>query len=272
MVPELRPRGIGEVLDAAVAVYRARFTKLLRVAVAVVVPVNVLTWLILLSARPDSFAIGYTGTATPQFDTAGVQLAATVLVLFVGVLSNALVVAVSTRIVADAYVGRGASTGEALGLARRRFLAIAGVTLFVIVCEVVGLFACFVGSFLPFVFFAVAIPVLILEAASISNAISRSVALTRRHFFHVFGLHVTAQVLASVVAGVFSAAAAGVLHFGGGTVAQVTAQTVATIIASSLTTPFLATAIVVLYFDLRIRDEAFDVQLLLQRSDPHLAA
>ena len=28
MVPDLRPRGIGEILDSAVALYRARFTKL----------------------------------------------------------------------------------------------------------------------------------------------------------------------------------------------------------------------------------------------------
>jgi len=39
-----------------------------------------------------------------------------------------------------------------------------------------------------------------------------------------------------------------------------------------LTTPFVATAIVVLYFDLRIRDEAFDVQLLMQRNDARIAA
>ena len=32
MVSELRPRGIGEILDSAVVLYRARFTKLARVA------------------------------------------------------------------------------------------------------------------------------------------------------------------------------------------------------------------------------------------------
>ena len=34
----------------------------------------------------------------------------------------------------------------------------------------------------------------------------------------------------------------------------------------------VATAVVVLYFDLRIRDEAFDVQLLMQRNDARIAA
>ena len=39
MVPELRPRGIGEILDAAVALYRARFGQLIRYSAIVVVPV-----------------------------------------------------------------------------------------------------------------------------------------------------------------------------------------------------------------------------------------
>ena len=41
------------------------------------------------------------------------------------------------------------------------------------------------------------------------------------------------------------------------------AQGVANTIASLLTTPFVAAAIVALYFDLRIRDEAFDVQMAI---------
>ncbi len=42
--------------------------------------------------------------------------------------------------------------------------------------------------------------------------------------------------------------------------------------AGILTTPFVATAIVVLYFDLRTRDEGYDVQLLMQRNDARVPA
>jgi hypothetical protein len=41
------------------------------------------------------------------------------------------------------------------------------------------------------------------------------------------------------------------------------AQGIANSLASLLTAPFVAAAIVALYFDLRIRDEAFDVQMAL---------
>src|SRR5665213_2901056 len=103
MVSELRPRGIGEILDSAVALYRARFTRLVVVAAAVVVPVQALSAIVLLSAQPDHYSLSVTGAVTPQFDTSsfGVQLAAFVVVALVGVLSTALVVATCTRVLAD---------------------------------------------------------------------------------------------------------------------------------------------------------------------------
>ena len=49
-------------------------------------------------------------------------------------------------------------------------------------------------------------------------------------------------------------------------------QGIANTVVAVLTTPFLAAAIVACYFDLRIRNEAFDVQLLMQRNDARHAA
>src|SRR5512132_3055533 len=95
MVPELRPRGIGEMLDAAVTIYRARFGALMRVALAVIIPVQVLTTLVYLSALPDRFRINPGGTVTPQYDSrsAAAQLGAVVLVGLVTVVSTAFVTA-----------------------------------------------------------------------------------------------------------------------------------------------------------------------------------
>ena len=59
---------------------------------------------------------------------------------------------------------------------------------------------------------------------------------------------------------------------GGNTAAGVISQGVATTVVAVFTTPFIAAAIVACYFDLRIREEAFDVQLLMQRNDARHAA
>ena len=273
MVSELRPRGIGEILDSAVVLYRARFTKLARVAAFIVVPVQVLSALVLLSAQPDHYTIGFTGTVSPQYDASSfaVRFAAVIVIALVTVLSTALIVAVCTRIVADAYIDRTADARAAVRAVRPRAFAVIGTSLLVLVSEALGLAFCFVGVVVPFTIFAVAIPVLILEGVGVSAAIGRSVTLTRGHVLHVLGLVLTAQLLASILNIAFAEGVSLVLRAGGGTVAVVIGQSIASAIASVLTTPFIATATVVLYFDLRIRDEAYDVQLLIQRNDARIA-
>ena len=58
---------------------------------------------------------------------------------------------------------------------------------------------------------------------------------------------------------------------GSSTTATVIAQGIANTVAAAITTPFVATATVALYFDMRIRNEAFDLQLTMQRRDARYA-
>ena len=273
MVSELRPRGIGEILDSAVALYRARFTKLVVVAATVVVPVQILSAIVLLSAQPDHFSLNVTGTVSPQYDSSSVatQLGATVTVALVSVLSTAIIIAVSTRLVADAYIDRHSVTREAVRAVRPRVFAVIGLGLIVLICEAIGLAFCLVGVLVPLTLFAVALPVLILEGIGVGAAIGRSVTLTKAHAGHVLGVVLTAQLLALTLNLALAQAVSLVLRAGGSTAAIVIGQSLAATIAGLLTTPFVATVTVALYFDLRIRDEALDVQLLMQRDDARLA-
>jgi hypothetical protein len=94
---------------------------------------------------------------------------------------------------------------------------------------------------------------------------SRSIELTRTHFWHVLGVVLSATMISAILN--FALAAA--LNFwsarGGSSTSLVIAQGLATTIATLITTPFVAATIVTLYFDLRIRDEAFDVQMAIAR-------
>lgn len=273
MVPDLRPRGIGEILDSAVALYRARFTKLVLVAATIVVPVQILSAIVMLSAEPKGFTLNVTGNVSPHYDAGSfaVRFAATVVVAVIGILSTALIVAVCTRLVADAYIDRSSDTRDAVHEVRPRVFAVIGTSFVVLISEAIGFVFCLVGAFVPLVLFAVAVPVLILERTSVSGALARSITLTKTHALHVLGMVLTAQLLAAVLNGGLALAAHLLLRSSGGTVAAVIAQSIASTIAGILTTPFVATAIVVLYFDLRIRDEAYDVQLLMQRNDARIA-
>jgi hypothetical protein len=194
-----------------------------------------------------------------------------IVIAVVGVLSTALITAVCTRIVADAYIENDILTGDAVRAVRPRILAIVGLTILVVICEAIGVVACFVGVLVPLTLFAVAIPVLILERTSISNAMSRSVSLTKSHAGHVLGLVLVARLLVIVLNFALAEVVTFLLRNGNGIVGAVIGQSIASAVAGILTTPFVATATVALYFDLRIRNEAFDVQLLMQRSDARVA-
>jgi hypothetical protein len=274
MVADLRPRGIGEILDAAVSLYRARFARLLLLAAIVVVPVQVVSTLVLLSAQPDSFSPNLTGSTTPQFSgqSPSLQLGALAIVLIITVLSNAFIVALSTRVVADAYTDQGEATTAAARVVSRRFFAIVGAATIVALSQAVGVVACGVGYVLVWVFFAVTVPALILEGARVFTALGRSAALTRSHFFRVLGLLVMAQLLTVVLSFSFAVAINIWLNHGASVNAAIVAQGIANTVAQCLTIPFTATAIVVMYFDLRIRSEGFDVQLTMQRNDARHAA
>src|SRR4051812_27920666 len=105
MVPELRARGIGEMLDLAVALYRARFLRLVGLTAIVVVPVEIFSTLVLLSAQPDRVTTNVFGGSSIQTDTgsAFLYLAATLVVAFVSYVSSAFVIGVCARPIADAY-------------------------------------------------------------------------------------------------------------------------------------------------------------------------
>lgn len=274
MVPELRPRGIGEVLDAAVALYRARFGQLLRVTAYVVFPLQALASLIVLSAQPDKFNVSITGSATPSGDagSAAAQAGATFTVLAIALVSTAFVVAVCTRIVADAYVDHPEKSAEAMRVAGRRLFAVIGVSVVVAIAEGLGFLACFVGVAIPLVLFAVAVPVLILEQTGVFASLGRSARLTKSRFFHVLGLIAAAQLLGYVVSFSLTGLVNYLLRDSGNTTLLVMLQGLAAAVSATVTRPFLATVTVALYFDLRVRVEGFDVQMLMQRVDARHAA
>ena len=265
MVPELRPRGIGEILDAAVALYRTRFGQLIRYSAIVIVPVQVFLTLVELSAQPDRFSLSITGNPTPQFDSGRAQLAAFVVVLGVGMLTHAFVAAVTTRIVDDEYVGFSEPAAQAARTGYSRFFAVLAVGILAGIAQIAGLAFCFVGSFAVQAFFAVAVPIVILERQRVFAAMGRSIELTKSHFWHVLGVVLAASLLSTFLNAGLTAALNFWAAHGGSTTSTVLAQGIVNTIAALITTPFVAAAIVTLYIDLRIRDEAFDVQMAIAR-------
>ena len=266
MVPELRPRTVGEILDVAVLLYRARFAPLMKVTLAVTLPVSLLTMFVLLSAVPDEGGAFGFNVMSPFFfssSDSAAMLGAVVVTFILSTLSTAFVTAAATRIVGDVYVGGNEPLGTSVRAVAKRLLPLIGLTLLTTIA--VGL-TCIAGYVLS-VFWAVAVPALILEGTAVFRSMGRSFALTKTAFGVSFGVYWLGQLLVFALslglAGLFTL----LITTADSTSADVIAQSVGTAVATVVTTPFLAAAVVALYFDLRIRGEGFDVQMMIAQLD-----
>ena len=119
---------------------------------------------------------------------------------------------------------------------------------------------------------SVAIPVLMLERTSVFKALGRSFAQTKARFWLAFGVVWLSQLLITALSFGLAAGLGWVIQSSDSATAEVIAQSVSSAIATTITLPFAAAALVVLYFDLRIRTEAFDVQMMIARLDASRAA
>ncbi len=272
MLPELRPLGVGETLDAAVAVYRSRFWPLLRLTALVVLPVQALQTVVLLSSTPDSLTRGMTGTLGPGFDNPSeeiwVYLAATVSAAVLGLLATALATAATTKLVSDTYLDEPTGPRESLRYAGRRFAAVVGASLATGILTVVGLILFVIPGVWLMVSWSVVIPALVVENAGVGRAMRRSFDLVKSRWWPMLGLLVTGQLLGSIVQAVLAAVLEIVVSpLGDGVTGSIVANGIAGGVGSVLTTPFVAAAFVIAYFDLRIRSEGFDVLVMIRNLD-----
>jgi hypothetical protein len=273
MVPELRPRGIGEMLDTAVAVYRARLRRVFLTSLLVVVPVQALITLLLISAEPTTaIRVDQNGTFQVTTQSQNAQLGAGLGAILLFILASLTVTALVSRPLADAYVGyEPASSTPRLAIARRGPFAIVGLVVMLTVLTAIGLVICIIPALLLFTMWAVAIPVLVLEGGGAFQAMGRSRRLVASRYGATMGLVATAWLLSSILNyGINIASNLLVLH-GTSRTSALLAQGTASALVLSVTEPVIAAALVVCYFDLRIRSEAFDVQLMMQRNDQRYA-
>ncbi len=277
---DIRPMNFGEILDGALMIYRRHFGLFLKLALAALsVPVLLFVYFVLRAVSEVM-----------------VNPVRTLLFLFpVGILyyiATLVLTAGTIRIISDSYLGRAPRLQDALALGISKILpliavglgkaivlglimvgagAVAGIFGAVLKGSALGVllivtFVCVALWFTIFVAcgYGVTTPVVVLEELSSSfDAFSRSWDLTRNFKLKVLGLAVVAfllcnflpsQVLQAIANAVMrTAPAAGI------------ALTALAVMLPLILAPVIAAVITLMYYDLRVRREAFDLQVLGQR-------
>jgi hypothetical protein len=232
---------IGEILDGALAIYRHHFWTFVTIAVVCEGVPTILNAYVLL---------GGGWIAHPMMGLLGFVLAA-----FGGFLAAGAIV----RAIASAYMGQQLPAADALRFALGRIwpLFVAGTSAYLLI--VLGAIALFVPGIILACGYSVVAQVVILEdLPGATDALPRSWRLTKGYKGKAFGLGLVVLLLFMLP-----------MMVAGFLVVFVPASEVAVNIASELfqmlVYPVFAAVFTLFYYDLRVRKEAFDVEVLGQQ-------
>jgi hypothetical protein len=259
--PQLRPLSVGEILDASFKIVRQSFGTLAGCVVVVALPLNIINTLIASSTRDNAFNLDDT-TATSTVST-GTQLAGVLLTTTVGLVLTTLAAAACFHAVSSAYLGEHPTVGESLSFAAGRVLPVILLSLLYFVGVTFAVLGLLVASLWLSVAWSLSFPALLSEGLGPVEALGRSFRLVKGRWWATFGALLVMYVLVAVISGILGAVLGATLI--ASTDNEAVAAVIYTIIntlSSLITLPLFAAVLTVVYFDLRVRKEGFDLQLL----------
>ena len=200
------------------------------------------------------------GRGTTPAEVMAALSSATPLLFLLGVLAvaaqNAVMVAA-----AQIYLGEPLNAGAAIGRALRRFLWLIVAYIIVSLAVIIGLVAFILPGF--YIAFRL-IPlntVVVLEDRGVFESISRTWTLGGGRVWHMF-LTMLLGFLIYIGVAIVGGVLVGILGTMIGALKDPNVAAVFTTAATALVYPLLITVGVVLYYDLRIRHEGFDVEMM----------
>lgn len=230
-----KPLGLPELLDRAFREYRRHFLFFAAIAIICVVPEVIADW------------IWGSGAAI-----AGIRLVVAPYalgLLFIG----------ATQVV----IWNEASLTDVLGAALLRYFRFGGLVVAFLLCAISSLILLPLGIWV-FVRWAMAAPALAAEPIGSRAAIRRSAALVKGAWWRCFTTMLTVLVISAIVAVVLGMSAGVAVALLPGVPESIGAMLAGTaaVLAGSLVIPIVPIAFSLLYVDLRVRKEGFDLDYL----------
>ncbi|HEY9384828.1 MAG TPA: hypothetical protein VIP80_15050 [Gemmatimonadales bacterium] len=241
--PPLRPLSLGEVLDVSFGLYRARFVPLLLIAVV-------------CRLLPILLAV-YFEVSEPTPSQLWLRLLASLFSLVL----VAIAVAASTFVVSDAYLGRETTAGQALSSAMPLIWNLVGISILSSLVIFLGLLLLIVPGFIFLAGFLLSPVVAVIEGPPTSrDAMRRSWELSQGYKSKIL-LTMLVALLLLLVPTIALGGIGGIL--GGGTGRPLALIVIVIpLILQVFVYPFVYVVQTVLYYDLRVRKEGFDLELL----------
>jgi hypothetical protein len=265
---DLRPLSLGELLDRMFFLYRRHF--MLFVGIAAIpysffFVINLATALVPLFARSMASGPFQPGSLVAMGIGGGIFA---VLVVIAGAVAFLFSVGATVYAVSEIYTGRQTSIRESL----RRVRGKTGIIFGVLFLSGLIMMAGFIALIIPGIYLmcriCVATPAALLEDIGASDSIRRSFDLTRDFAGRAFMIYMLYFAMAWGVVAVFQAPFMFLLLL---TAKQMQYRVLLTVLAqignfigSVLVAPVSTIGFALFYYDLRVRKEAFDLQMMMQ--------
>ena len=265
--PRLRPLSLGEILDVSIKICVAHWRTLLKAVLVVVVPVQIVGTIVNADYTVQSFDFSTSSTQTPDetFEQLNQYLGGLAIAGVLQVLAVLLATAACLRAIAQAYLGEQTDWRGSLSYALRLAPSLLLLTLLYGLGVVLGLLLLIMPGVWLYVAWALATPALLVEGMRGRRALGRSFGLVKGRWWRTFGVLVVGFILATIVSTVVQAVFLVGIFLGEDNNALVLVlSAIAGTVGLAISTPFQAALLTVVYFDLRVRKEGFDLELLAQ--------
>ena len=244
---QLRPLGVGEIVDATFTVFRRRFGPMFTIALVLVF----IPFLVSLAGGCGLDSAGTT-TCTSPIGWLG---------YFAGIAGSVVAGVAAVLVAAGAYADVPSDWRNAMSIGIRRIVEIIVATIVIAVLIGIGFVLLIVPGVFLMVSFAVVWEALIIEGTGPMESIKRSWRLVSGERWRVFGAGLLVIVLMVIFIGVVSAVIALILSVGLGVSGGMTGYLVQQV-ASLLSIPLTAALGTVIYLDLRVRKESLSADQL----------
>lgn len=262
----LRPRSTTEIIDASVSLLRQHYWELVAATGLFTVPLMLISVLAgavtgfqpAIASSPFGLAPQVAAVPSRFYDLAAISGLMT-LVLW------PLAAATTVAIVSDAYLGHEVTIANALRRAVSRFWAVVFTGIAQGILTLLGFLCFLIPGFFCMAWFFSSVNIVVVEGKDAVEALGRGRALAKGSVGRILGalslcglLTLLANVMLSAVVGVLIQ----LVHTG--PQAAALAQSIGRI----LVYPFFMVVTTLLYYDLRIRKEGLDLELMAQELAP----
>jgi len=270
-VVPLRPLGLGELLDAAVTTIRRHPRVTLGYSALFALLGQGIT--IAAAAANGRFGGRLPTRGSPFSSLSTLTSSSTILAMLAASFFDLVLTGFIAVVIGEAVLGREVSAGQVWHRVRPLLLPLLVLSALVAVVPFVGLPLLLAPGIFLWGAWALAVPALVLERGSVRDALRRSWQLARPDWGRVWLIRTLSWLLASVLGSLIGAAfgavalvsvfRAAVAGSAAATISPLglTLLAIGSVLASTLTAPFQAGVLSLLYIDRRMRAEGLDVAL-----------